>query len=292
MNSNIIGLLAKSINQTINIQVGDLKKIPIIQFTRNAKEEMSELGELAFEIKSKLIDLPLTLLESSSATLRACDLSAILEDHIKLHSRLTEELCSVQTDIDSKVIEAMEESGLIDSAERQVLFGHISLSEKQMLDEKQCAYKMLNSLVSNVISTIEGDRLVLVPLVDAENLSKLLNLACDGLDWFENKLGISIKKIFSQPKLIDISKLAREPSRYFSYYLVDYNTCMFFSSAAIRHLRKTIFSKDTFTITELSDNLDLCDKVKTIWTAIFEKLDGIEDWTSKDLASVFKLTAI
>ncbi len=292
LNSSIIGLLAKSINQTINIQVGDIKKIPIIPFNRNLKEEISKLGNLAFAIKNELLDCSLTLLKPQLTKRSADDLSVILEEYIKLQERLTGKLCSIQIDIDNKIMNAMQNIEVIDHIERQVLDRNLSLSEKKVFDERQCVYKMFNSMVSNVISTGEGDRLVLVPVVNNENLSKLFNLTNDGVAWFENKLGISLVKFFSQARLINISKLAQEPSRYFNYYLSDDNSCMLFSSSAARHFKKDMLSKNLFIAKELSDNSDLLNKVNRVWQAIFKKLDDIVDWTSKDLENAFKSVGI
>jgi hypothetical protein len=288
LNSRVIGILAKAINQTINIQVGDLKQIPIIPLAGNLKDELSKLGNLAFKIRTELLDCAAFLLKPQSSPQSASDLSTSLETYIKLHSRLAEELCSVQMDIDNKVMDVMENNGLINSIEKEVLSRNLSLSETKIFSEKQCAYKMLNSLVANVISTDKGDRLVLLPSIDNDSLSKLFNLAIDGIDWFENKLEISLEKIFSQARVTDISKLAQEPSRYFNYYLNDNKACMLFSSSAARRFKKDLSREHIFITNELPGNPELLNKISTVWRAVFDKLDNITDWTSKDLESAFR----
>ncbi len=288
LNSRVIGVLAKAINQTINIQVGDVKKIPVIPLNRDLKNELSKLGHLAFEAKNALLEGVLPLLESQSASLSAADLSAILEAYIKMQARLTEELCSLQIAIDTKVTDAMVRNGLIDPIERQAFDRKLILSEAKLISEKQYVYKLLLALVSNIISTEKADRLVLIPSFGKESLSRSLHLQSDSLAWFEDKLGNSLEKIFSQAKVTDISKLAQEPSRYFSFYLKDYHACLLFSSSAVRHFKKSMSTANIFIPEGSRANLDLLEEVNKLWHSILAELDHIVDWTSKDLLAAFE----
>ena len=57
LNSTPISLFAKAINQTINVQVGDLKKLPVLPFSLKIKNEIAQLGKQAYLAKEKLLQL-------------------------------------------------------------------------------------------------------------------------------------------------------------------------------------------------------------------------------------------
>lgn len=57
LNSSLIGMLAKNINQTINVQVGDLKKLPVFPFSQDLKDRLAALGQQCFLAKQELLQL-------------------------------------------------------------------------------------------------------------------------------------------------------------------------------------------------------------------------------------------
>jgi hypothetical protein len=136
---------------------------------------------------------------------------------------------------------------------------------------------MLITLVrSRLIDNAQTERIALIQKTNG-SLSQSLGLSADGTKWLEEKLGRTLEQIFCRPKVLDISKLAREPSRYFSLWLDKHNTCMFFSASAVRR-----------SLASLDRSTDLSSSSRTLftWQPVFDQLHKIQDWTSKDLLSI------
>ena len=293
LNSQFASMLAKSINETINIQVGDLKKLPIIETSQLLHTEISRLGKEALETKVALLNCP--LIDKSDSKLTAEKLAASLNIYLNSKLSLQRRIDDVQNAIDNKVVESLEWSGVVSTAEKKILlqnlhiFSNDFLAESDInnnLSDKSYAYKILNMLVAQALSDASGERLVLFS-PSRENLSQFLNITNGGLLWLENKLGMALKKFFSQRRLLDISKLAGLPSRYFNFYLNNYDFCMFFSSSAARRFKKDLLYGRSAEIEKISSNVDSFEAINKLWQAAFEKLNNIDDWSSKTLISVF-----
>ena len=112
-----------------------------------------------------------------------------------------------------------------------------------------------------------------------DSLGRLFNLSSSGQNYLEEKLEQSLQQLFCRPKIIDISKLAGQASRYFSLWLKDSNSCLFFSACALRNLQKE------FDLSPVNDAM-------SFWKPVCDELNRIEDWTSKDLFNTFNLVPI
>jgi hypothetical protein len=216
-----------------------------------------------------------------------------LQDYKGNKAQLQEQLNKIRIEIDNKVLFAMVNNGLLDNSAKDYLtkiLNQAIANEKKWKDrftDKQLAHKLLGEIIAKSVYSANNERLVLVPIGDRKNLLKVLNLTRKGSFWLENKLGISIENILSRSKIIDLGKLIQEPSRYFSFYIKEYNTCMFFSAASVRSYNQPDSTKNIYIADSLLGNTYLLARVNLIWRDVLKIIGDNIDWTSKDLIRAF-----
>jgi hypothetical protein len=280
LNSSLLGLLAKTINQTINIQVGDLKKLPIFPFLINTKTRIATLGQESLIAKQKLIQMQQANLKPLRASypslIRANQLERAFSEYENEHKKYSEQLKTLQIEIDDLILIGLKELSILDRQEELYLHNILDYRKIQFKDSRfepgLFVPKIVVGLASSLICDDQNiERIKLISKTDKSSLAHSLGLSADGKDWLEQKLGSSLEKIFYRSKVTDISKLAKEPSRYFCLYVEQNCSYMFFSARAVREMLK----------------LPIADHpAGWFWQPLLEKLNGVEDWTSKDLLSI------
>lgn len=144
-----------------------------------------------------------------------------------------------------------------------------------VFDSAMFANKMLVALVRSQLSQNEQTEQIALIKWTNGSFSQSLDLSADATEWLQEKLGLPLVQIFCRSKIVDISKLAKESSRYFSLWLDKHNSCMFFSSAAVRNLLKSL---------DAAAQPVLLSQVLRI--PVLDQLREIKDWTSKDLLNI------
>ncbi len=286
LNSTPISLLTKSINQTINVQVGDLRKIPVLPFPQKIKDRLSKLGQQCFAAKEKLLQLEYLDLKtyakdnSQPPPISAEFLQRIFKQHADQQRNLIKKLNNFKSDIDQVVLLGIAQVVDLNHADRIYLAkgSHSPVgaekNKSQYINEHLLAAKILSSIVSSLMARSNyGEHLVVLSAIDDKNLAKLFNFSSCGQRYMEDTLGQSLQQLFSRQKLFDISKLAGQPSRHFSLWLKENNSCMLFSTLAIRDWQKE------------NDPSSMHGPL-SFWRPVCDELSKIKDWTSKDLLSI------
>ncbi len=281
LNSTFAGILAKAINQTINMQVGDIKKIPICNFDQVAKEKLSTLGKRAYDKKLELLQsVERQALLETEKRLSAKNLEGLF-DNFKHHiDALCIQFNGLQREIDSTVRNGLKQLNILDKNTETFLIEQekaINFNDRLFtpINEKTFAFKILGQLVSQVIDSDGRERIVTVQLIDDTVLANLLKISGCGQKWLETHIGKSFTQLFCQPKLLDMDKMVGNASRYFSLWSKENNTCTFFSACAIRNLLREKMAEAEFRrvgSTRISE--------------LINQLEQITDWTSKDIIKI------
>lgn len=297
LNSTLVSILAKSINQTINLQVGDLKKIPVFPFPQTVKDKLSTLGRRAFEVKQKLLQLQkFDLVQDDVCSARGLDL--LFDKYVTENRTLIEELESLQKTIDYEVPAGIKQLGILSDEEEKFFQNsrnYLSAKKSQppAIDSKLFASKVLVALVAKLISHKDGERIVLASIAQEDSLSQILNISDSAREWLEDKFGKSLEQLFCQTKVFDICKLAGDPSRYFSLWFADSRSCMVFSAAAIRPLLKShrlteesFLKKGSIRPEYNPINMEAARAVLLLIAPMLVQLRRLGDWTSKDFLKI------
>ena len=109
LNSSIISAIAKAINPTINIQVGDLKRLPMLEFHSAPKGRLSEIARRCCELTKEL-----HLLRGNDKGVR--DGQNSLSSEIK---SLTDQLGRLETENDSLVLHTLMKSGQVSRSDTE-----------------------------------------------------------------------------------------------------------------------------------------------------------------------------
>ncbi|CAN5385513.1 hypothetical protein BH11CYA1_BH11CYA1_32570 [soil metagenome] len=125
LNSSLVSALAHDLNPTINFQIGDLKRLPLIQFSDQVKQQLTRLAHTAVDTKQQLEPLlspAAHLLNSSGSKLASLSHRGFAE-HLTAIESYQRQLIAIEEEIDRLVLSAAG--------------SHFSLDQKDQLELSQ-----------------------------------------------------------------------------------------------------------------------------------------------------------
>jgi hypothetical protein len=110
LNSSFARALAGAINPTVNFQVGDIKRLPLVPLAGNERARLSELGQECFRLKRSLHALNVTSLDfvapaELSGIAPGADLDRFLRVHRSSTASIRKALACLEAEVDSLVLE-------------------------------------------------------------------------------------------------------------------------------------------------------------------------------------------
>lgn len=121
LNSSLVSALAHDLNPTINFQIGDLKRLPLVQFDSSLAQKLAALASAAVDIKQELEPLisPQAALLSSSPKSTKTILSQIgFESHLREVDSYQSKLIAIEDEIDNLVLAATSSHFALDAKDQ------------------------------------------------------------------------------------------------------------------------------------------------------------------------------
>jgi type I restriction-modification system DNA methylase subunit len=192
LNSSLIRAIALNLNPSINFQVGDLKKLPVINFLGSEKIELNSLAEKCFDIKEWINNFDPTvyaneLPEELKGILNGQSIEANWRKYVSKHEDLSAKLHQLEEAINQIVLNAAARQWRLDESDLSTLTnwvqkfsptsnGNESMDTKSFV--KIAMHHLINKHLSkNTVLSFSLDDTNILQLPEQENawLSKELN---------------------------------------------------------------------------------------------------------------------
>jgi hypothetical protein len=266
LNSTLASALISQINPTINVQVGDVKKIPLPPVSSDQAKRVCDFADACFSAKQELaefIDRPFCDPINPGGNWKE-----IWQSKDKQHARLAANLDQLEDDLDRAVMTWVIDALGIDESDSNELANWLNAFKESLLSrplffrEEQLFAKLIYDLVGNKVST-QTDGLVLLPVTDDKG-----------------DLGRALSNL-SDRRVFDFAKPFKGTSRYLGLRLPSSGGGLLFSRRAVsNYLRLTSAERNRFWSDVAADERTV-NEVEDLLRSASKSLDG--DWTTKDL---------
>ncbi|PWU00488.1 MAG: hypothetical protein C5B53_03950 [Candidatus Melainabacteria bacterium] len=267
LNSSLLSKMANLINPTINMQVGDIKRLPVPPFSIDTKEKLGQLARQCYEKKLAIASLWSNQLIESGDGLNG-SLTKLRNKQIKLY----EELGTSEGEIDELVLFSFASLGYLCATDLKELGRNDNALDRQAKhdnDERAFAARVLVEAAANLMRTKQSERIVIVPLLADIPFHERFGFDNASATTLETLLGMPLTKYFARSKVCDLSKQAKGASRYLSVYLPESKAIMLLSARSMKtNLQPCGDSslKGTFEAKEILKRAELLLKNKGDWT--------------------------
>lgn len=120
LNSSLVSALAHDINPTINFQIGDLKRLPLLHFTPPLAQKLTDLASAAVALKQELeplISPPAALLRGSTSKKTRLSQDGF-ESHLRTVENLQNQLIAIEEEIDNLILVAANQHFALDKQDQ------------------------------------------------------------------------------------------------------------------------------------------------------------------------------
>jgi len=120
LNSSLVSALAHDINPTINFQIGDLKRLPLLHFAPPLAQKLADLASAAVALKQELeplISPPAALLKGSNSKKTRLSQEGF-ESHLRTVENLQNQLIAIEEEIDNLVLVAANQHFTLDKQDQ------------------------------------------------------------------------------------------------------------------------------------------------------------------------------
>ncbi|MBA4074036.1 MAG: hypothetical protein C0508_03280 [Cyanobacteria bacterium PR.023] len=120
LNSSLVSALAHDINPTINFQIGDLKRLPLLHFAPPLAQKLADLASAAVALKQELeplISPPAALLTGSNSKKTRLSQEGF-ESHLRTVENLQNQLIAIEEEIDNLVLVAANQHFNLDKQDQ------------------------------------------------------------------------------------------------------------------------------------------------------------------------------
>ena len=273
LNSSLVSTIANLINPTINMQVGDVKRLPVPPFSVSSKEKLAELARRCYDKK-----LALKSLWSSQFTdsRNDNDLNTSLNELRNKQTKLSAELSSAEAEIDELVSSSFAKSGYLRVTDLKELSQRRNVPDPQTqrdTDERVFAARVLVEAVANLMRVKQSERIVILSLSPDNCFNEIFGFDRASATTLEAMLGMPLVKYFARSKVCDLSKQAKSASRYFSVYLLESQAIMLLSARSMKADQQV---RDQSSLNAATEATEILKRAQLV-------LKDRSDWTSSDL---------
>lgn len=304
LNSSTMAALARLLNPTINFQVGDIRRLPVLPFSQRLKEELAQLAQECYRLKrdAHVLDetsldavVPQELLDvASGASLERAWRSA--------SSRLAtcaDRLRELELQVDALILDGLIRATGSDESNTRAIRkwldeGRQTQPPKPALaSQGELAHSVLHFLIRlrmergsanwdqpstcQLQHQIEDVPLIL-PMSDSELLCRALGLTSASGKWLAEHLGTSISQYLARQFMERHARRFRGHPAYFCLPLPDTN-CLLLAST--RYLRRRMAITLHMVPEDVADA-----STQNLLTEICAHLARIPDWTGANLLTV------
>lgn len=250
LNSSLLSAIANAINPTINLQVGDIKRLPVLDLSAKTKAELGELARVCYENKVLLAAVasdPLSFCRTRDKVFfdgNGNGVTAVLGRIQQSQKELASKLETAEAHIDELVISSFNDLGQLSTNQLNLLA--MQKSERICLTERRIlASNVLCEAAARLMAYGTNEQVAVLPPMPGEMILQELGIGKESLAPFEAELETSICKYFQKPGVIDLSKQAKKASRYFSVWLPESKGLMFLSARAVRNGKSISYHNGT-----------------------------------------------
>lgn len=119
LNSSFVSALAHDLNPTINFQIGDLKRLPLLQFANRLAQKLATLANDAVSLKQELEPLISPQAALLGQTIKHPSLSQDgFESHLRTVNNYQNKLVGIEEEIDSLVLAAVKSHFALDERDQ------------------------------------------------------------------------------------------------------------------------------------------------------------------------------
>jgi hypothetical protein len=299
LNSSIASAFANSINPTINLQVGDLKRIPVPPLSVEAKGRIAALSRQCVRRKYQLLEL----FDPVSATVglnQEGHLSTKFSEMTRLFESVSVALKDCELELDDFVFSETAKAFTFDPKLANELASSADLP-KPRTDQLRTslAARYIHSLCGALLTNegIEFPQIIDEGFFARRNGDGINPLLKGELDSLELALGMTLQKYFDKHKVLDLARGFRGPSRYISIRLPQSKVTLVLSAKALKTFSLTEeISQQSFRINRnghassagYTQTLAAQESV-TILKSVLQGLNKIENWCTQDLISQLDL---
>ncbi len=204
LNSSLVSSIASLLNPTINFQVGDLKRLPILNLAKEHKKLLQEAGQKCVELKTRLSSFDcLNHLDAPDLVQQALSGSDLVKLFHQYNHRITSTanaLQSLEEQIDDIVLKVLARSNSLSLSDAKTIAQWIQRScERGTTIKHVNAFEFAVHLIAKLLaksvnmgfsrdSTSRQDRVLLLNFDDRSHLTQLLQLDESSLQTLETLL--------------------------------------------------------------------------------------------------------
>ncbi len=274
LNSHFIRAIAQNLNPSINFQVGDLKKLPVVQFLQAEKTKLDSLAKQCFAIKEWL--------NGFDPTIYAQDLPDELHNIVsgnsietgwkqynsKCHG-LSAELVHLENSIDEIVLAAVERQWQLNKSDLKILTDWIyQVCQPSSQYESQNAESFAKTSLHHSIRYYLKDHAFLSFALNENKID--LGLNEKDLNWLSSELNQPINKYLLEKFTLDQAKQFHGSPQLFCRQVEGNGHAIIFSSQTLRDIERKKLPKESTTEANMLNNL-------------VAKMSHTKDWTGKHL---------
>jgi hypothetical protein len=310
LNSTLASALVSRINPTINVQVGDVKKIPLPSISTDHVRRICALARACYSAKERLVGFinhPFTEAIKPESIKGANDWQQIWRSKEENHDRLASDLSQLEGKLDRAVMLWVTEILAIGKSDAIELEDWMSerkesLSIKsQFFKEEQLFGKLIHDLVGSMVSArTASDVVVLLPSVIDGGKKNLRQsafsqtiLSASGIDCAETAIFPErAQPLLKERHVLDLAKCFQGPARYLCLRLPHCGALLLLSRRAVsNYMRLSAEEKwrhwiDNFQAFSLIPNEGAVTEAGEVLQKTTQRLKAIRDWTTKDLIAV------
>jgi N-6 DNA Methylase len=244
LNSSIISSISNTINPTINLQVGDIKRLPLFDLSKHTQAQLSQLANSCYETKSSIVGIQSLRNQRGSDGYSAAnfDLEASF-NHIASKLQVLEtQLVNFEHEIDAVMFAEISRLAKLDTKAINELRNWVTeqsndnkSSSSYGLTSPEFAARLLASRIGELLSNGQEEEILIYPIIDKVSFPTLLGLDAGSLTWLEGVLQKRLASYFNKSSVLELGKTVRTSCRYFSVWLANSNCLLFASSRAFRN---------------------------------------------------------
>lgn len=278
LNSSFIRALAGSLNPSINFQVGDLKKLPLLNFSKQQQIRLAEAAQKCFAIKEWLDGFDPTVFKSDlpneiTGILKGHSIEAGWRSYVSKQQQATNELASLEEEVNHIVLEAVAQQWSLNQTDLKILTNWIDKScrpgkvSESTLDSLAFAKTSLYHLLQKYLQ--ENSLLTFA----VEEIDQHIQFDKENTAWLCAQLKQPIGKYLTEKFMLDQTKQFGGSPRLFCQPIEGNGHAVLFSTQALRDIQaqRNLPMQKTTDITQLK--------------ALAAKMSQTADWTGRQLLS-------
>ncbi|MBX9879076.1 MAG: N-6 DNA methylase [Candidatus Obscuribacterales bacterium] len=272
LNSHFIRAIAQNLNPSINFQVGDLKKLPVIQFLPTEKTTLDSLAKQCFAIKEWLNGFDPTIYsqdlpEELQKIVSGNSIETSWKSYSNKYQNLSTELVQLENSIDEIVLTAVERQWQLNKPDLKMLTDWIyQVCQPSNQYENPTAASFAKTSLHHLMRHYLKDHAFLSVALSENQNDLALNEG--DLNWLSSELNQPLNKYLVEKFSLDQAKQFHGSPQLFCRQLEGNGHAIVFSTQTLRNIGRKKLPMESTTEVNMLNNLAA-------------KMSHVKDWTGK-----------